>query len=194
MISAIPGRSIVLVGLMGTGKSSVARLLGANLGIDVLDTDRMVEADSGRKVRDIFVEEGEEAFRELEARQLRLCLGRSEPCVIAAAGGVVLRRDNRDALNAARRAGRAFVVWLTADVDDLMERTMRGGHRPLLDDDPAATLRSMATARENLYESVSDVSIRTSDLTVDQVATAIRDLEVRGRAGFGVHDGMDEGE
>lgn len=188
MSSATPGRSIVLVGLMGTGKSSVARLLGENLGIDVLDTDRMVETDTGRKVREIFVEDGEEVFRELESRQLHSCLARNEPCVIAAAGGVVLSRVNRDALNTARREGRVFVVWLTADVEQLIARTTRGGHRPLLDDDPSATLRSMATSRENLYEAVSDVSICTADLSIAQVATVIIDLEARGRIESGSCD------
>lgn len=186
------GCSVILVGLMGTGKSSVARVIAAELGVEAHDTDRMVEAASGRRVRDLFVE-GEETFRDIEARELRACLDSPVPCVVAAAGGVVIRDSNRLALNEERRRGRAFVAWLRADTDTLVSRTRRGVHRPLLDESPGATLREMEQDRTHLYESVSDVDIDTSGLTVEQVARLVVDAMRRRAGGSRMPDGFPDG-
>ena len=82
------GPSVLLVGLMGTGKSTIARQLSTRLDIECLDTDRMIEARTHRTVREIFAEDGESTFREIESEVLGECLGRQVPCVIAGAGGL----------------------------------------------------------------------------------------------------------
>jgi len=171
-MSSLAARTIVLVGLMGTGKSTVARKLGARLGLDVVDTDREIEAAEGRHVRDIFAESGEEAFREMESAALSAAMSRSA-CIVAAAGGVVLRRTNREILAGASAEGRAVVVWLRAGTDALVARTARGGHRPLLDVDRAGTLARLADERNGMYAEVADVVVDTDDRDVDQVVDAV---------------------
>lgn len=177
--------SVVLVGLMGAGKSTVAGLLGRQLGLPVLDTDRLVEAAAGKTVRRIFDEDGEAAFRDIEARELTTALASDQPVILAAAGGVVLREQNRMALVEARRSGRARVVWLTADVDDLVARTERGAHRPLLDDDRRGRLESMENERSDLYRAVCDVAVSTSGRTPEDVADGIARSVVVEQAGEG---------
>lgn len=162
-------RTIVLVGLMGTGKSTIAKLLAARLGVECLDTDRMVEATSGRTVREIFDQSGEDRFREIEAEVLSRCLQRQDHPVVAAAGGIVVRDENRAALAEASGDGRVTVVWLHARPEVLVARTKKGGHRPLLDADPEGTLLRLAAERAPLYGAVADVVIDVSDRDVDAV-------------------------
>jgi shikimate kinase len=149
---------IVLVGLMGSGKTTVGRLLAQRLGRQLLDSDEMVETRTGRTVRQIWEADGEAAFRVEEARALGEALAAPEPSVVAAAGGVVLRDENRAAL----RAADALVVWLRGEPDVLVERAVTGEHRPLLDDGPLAQLRGMARDREALYREVADVVVDVS--------------------------------
>lgn len=160
---------VVLVGLMGVGKSTVARVLGQRLGRPVVDSDAVIEAQSGRTVRQIFEADGEEAFRTLETAVLVDALASDVPLVVAAAGGVVLRAENRAAL----RASGAKVVWLSADVDTLVVRVRNGEHRPALDGDPAGTLRRMHETREPLYREVADVIVSVDGRSVSDVIEAI---------------------
>ena len=160
---------VVLVGMMGAGKSTVARVLAARLGRDVCDSDVKIERDTGRTVREIFAEEGEPAFRSLETAALIDALADPEPHVIAAAGGVVLAEANRAAL----RASAARVVWLSADIDTLVARVASGVHRPLLDGDPEAALRRLAAEREPLYREVADAIVSVDGRSVDEVVEAV---------------------
>jgi shikimate kinase len=160
---------LVLVGLMGVGKSTVARVLGERLGRRVIDTDAVIEATTGRSVREIFADDGEPAFRAIETHVLLEALGEPEPCVIAAAGGVVLSDVNRTALT----DGRARVVWLVADTALLADRVRAGVHRPALDDDPAGTLRRMREVREPLYREVADVVVSVDGRSVGDVVDAV---------------------
>ena len=160
---------IVLVGMMGAGKSSVGRVLAQRLEREVHDSDHMIEARDGRTVRQIWSEEGEAAFRALETTVLAEALAAPEPSVIAAAGGVVLSEQNRAVLD----SGDAHVVWLLADVDVLVERVKNGMHRPLLDDDPEGVLRQMYQDREALYRSVADAIVSVDNRTVNDVAGAV---------------------
>jgi shikimate kinase len=160
---------LVLVGLMGSGKSTVARIVADRLGRRVVDTDSVIEARTGRTVREIFAADGEDAFRSLETEVLVQSLAETDPAVIAAAGGVVLRPENRAALSASG----ARVVWLSADPATLVERVRGGGHRPLLDDDPAGTLQRMHADREALYREVADVIVRVDGRTATEVAEAV---------------------
>ena len=160
---------IVLVGLMGTGKTTVARLLAEHRHVELLDTDKLIEAREGRSIREIFSESGEDTFRELESEILRECLHRPGSPVIAGAGGVVVREQNRAMLDEVRNAGTAVIVWLHARPEVLAERTAKGVHRPLLDNDRMGTLTQMSEDRGPLYASVADIVIDVSDRSIESV-------------------------
>ena len=160
---------LVLVGLMGVGKSTVGRLAAERLGRSLYDSDAMIEQRTGRTVREIFAADGEPAFRALETEVLREALAASPPAVIAAAGGVVLAEENRRALVEAD----AKVVWLSADPALLVDRVRSGGHRPLLDGDTEGTLQTMFTTREPLYREVADIIVSVDGRTVTDVVEAV---------------------
>ena len=160
---------LVLVGMMGVGKTTVSRIIGERLGRPVIDSDQVIEARTGRTVREIFETDGEPAFRALETEVLLESLAATEPLVIAAAGGVVLSATNRQAL----RDADARVVWLCADPATLVERVRSGGHRPLLDEDPAGTLQRMYRDREPLYREVADAIVLVDNRTVGEVVEAV---------------------
>ena len=160
---------IVLVGMMGAGKSSVGRALARKLGRELLDSDEMIEARTGRTVREIWAADGEPAFRELETEVLSEAVAASEPSIIAAAGGVVLSEDNRAVLKGAG----AHVVWLLADVELLLERVKAGMHRPLLDEDTEGTLRKMYEQRCDLYQEVADAIVSVDNRSINDVAGAV---------------------
>jgi shikimate kinase len=162
-------RHIVLVGMMGAGKTTVGRMLAEQLGRKLYDSDEMVEASTGHTVREIWHAEGEAAYRVLETEALRAALDADEPAVIAAAGGVVLSDRNRALL----RDGRAFVVWLMAGVDVLLDRVRSGMHRPLLDADPEGTLRAMFRDREALYQEVADAIVSVDNRSFNEVVQAV---------------------
>ncbi len=162
-------RHIVLVGMMGAGKTTVGHRLAARLGRRMVDSDELIEARTGRTVREIFERDGEPAFRVLETAALVEALDVPEPLVIAAAGGVLMRPENREAL---QRSG-ALVVWLRADPAVLAVRATRGVHRPLLDGDPDAAMRRLLPEREPLYREAADVVIDTDALDVDAIADRI---------------------
>jgi 5-deoxy-5-amino-3-dehydroquinate synthase len=169
VVSGSPPGHIVLVGLMGAGKTTVGELLATRLGWPLVDSDQVVEQRTGRTVREIWHTDGESAYRVLETAALLDALNRPEPSVIAAAGGVVLREENRKALKVAD----AFIVWLVADVNMLVERAGHGDHRPLLDEDPNGAMRQMRRDREPLYREVADVITDTTDRPPDDVADEI---------------------
>lgn len=165
------GRHVVLVGMMGSGKTTVGRAVATRLQRPFIDSDELIEARTGRTVRAIFEQDGEPAFRELETEALVEALAEPEPLVIAAAGGVVMREHNRAAL---RRAG-AFVVWLQADPEDLADRVTTSGHRPLLDGDPEAALRRLLHERQRWYEEVAQAVVDTGSQTPDEVTQRVLD-------------------
>jgi shikimate kinase len=157
--------------MMGAGKTSVGRPVARQLGREFLDSDDQVEARTGRTVREIFESDGEPAFRALETEALAAALERSEPVVVAAAGGVVLNAENRRLL---RQAG--TVVWLHADPAVLAGRVGSSDHRPLLGDDPAGVLARMEGERAALYREVADHVVDVGELGVDEAVAAV--LEV----------------
>lgn len=162
----------MLVGMMGAGKTTVGQEVARRLGRDFLDSDDQVEAGTGRTVREIFETGGEAAFRALEASALAVALGRSEPAVIAAAGGVVLDPENRRRM---REAGP--VVWLRADPAVLATRVGSSDHRPLLADDPLGVLTRLDRERQALYREVADhvvdVGRRSSHEVVEDVLAVL---------------------
>jgi shikimate kinase len=155
---------VILVGMMGAGKSTVGRLLADRLGWRHFDSDAQVMAETGQSVPELFAERGEEAFRAEESRVLAEALSGVEPVVVSAAGGVVLSRPNRDLL---MRSG--VVVWLRADPALLARRVGKGEGRPLLDDDPATRLADLYDVRRPLYEKVAAVAVDVDRLTPRQV-------------------------
>jgi shikimate kinase len=164
-----PGRHLVLVGMMGVGKTTVGRALAAHLGRPLHDSDEMIEARTGRTVREIWVTDGESTFRTLETDALRDSLEAADPSVIAAAGGVVLSPVNRELLASAD----ATVVWLRADVEVLADRVLSGGHRPLLDADHEGTLRRMEQERAPLYQEIADAVVSVDRRTVNEIVRAV---------------------
>lgn len=160
---------VVLVGMMGSGKTTVGRALAARLQRPFLDSDEIVEARTGRTVREIFESDGEAAYRPLETDALLGALAWPEPAVVAAAGGVVLAAVNREAL--AKPGARVF--WLRAEPGLLAERAVTGDHRPLLDDDPEGNLRRLLDGRRELYAEVADVVLDVEGHTVDELVDEI---------------------
>jgi shikimate kinase len=176
---------IVLVGMMATGKTSVARQIAKRLGRRMYDSDAMITARTGRTVAQLFEAGGEPAFRALETDVLDEALDADPPGVVAAAGGVVLSPANRDRLRAVSRSG-GVVVWLTADPAVLAARVHPGDHRPLLADDPAGTLARLSAERGPLYAEVADRTVDTGKVPfgrmVDEVLDAVRAV-ARGHGG-----------
>jgi shikimate kinase len=159
---------VVLVGMMGSGKSTVGRRVAERLGRPFRDSDDDIEAQTGRTVRQIWEEEGEPAFRKLEAQALRDALASPEPSVIAAAGGTVLDPANRDAMKDA-----GTVVWLRGRPETLAQRVGRKDHRPLLAGDPEAVLRRLAEERMPLYGVLADVVVDIDDLSRGEVVEKV---------------------
>ena len=167
--SSLGHQHLVLVGLTGSGKTTIGRLAAERLGRPFVDTDAVIEERAGRSVRAIFAEDGESVFRDLESSVLIAALDTDEPCVIAAAGGAVLREENRMAL----RRTNARVVWLCAGPSAVSDRVKGGGHRPLLDSDPDAMLRKMWADREPLYREVADAIVGVEGRSVHEVLEAV---------------------
>ena len=160
--------NVVLVGFMGSGKSSVGRLVARTLGGRFVDTDRLVVDRAGREITDIFAKDGEGYFRQEESRALRSLLG-GNGLVVATGGGIVTVPENVPAL---KELG--FVVWLTASEEVLWERVSRNRKRPLLHtENPRETVRALLEKRSPLYATVADMTVDTTGLTHEQVAERI---------------------
>ena len=164
-----PPRPIALVGLSGTGKSSVGRALAAQLNCQLLDTDALVVQAAGREIAQIFAAEGEPRFRELETAALRTALD-SPPAIVATGGGVVLRPENRSLL-----CERAIVVWLDAPTTELVARLRAHDEtRPLLQgDDLSARLEALRGARATLYAEVADMHIATDGRAIEHICREV---------------------
>ena len=161
----------VLVGLSGVGKSTVARLLAARRGCPLYDTDALVVEAQGRPIAQIFAEQGEPAFRDMETAALEAALEHS-PAVIATGGGIVLRASNRALLRQ-----RAFVVWLDAPTPTLVARLLaHEEQRPLLaSEDPAARLETQRAARGPLYAEVAHLHLAVEQHTPEELVELILD-------------------
>lgn len=160
------GEHVLLIGMMGAGKTSVGELLAARLGRAYVDNDRQVEQATGRTVPEIWEADGEDAFRREEAAALAAATADPTPAVIAVAGGAVLDAANRDSIAAA-----GTVVWLRAEVDTLARRVGDGEGRPLLSgpEGPEQALARLQAERRPLYEALADVTIDVDDGDPDEV-------------------------
>ena len=160
-------RSIVLVGLMGCGKSSVGRRLAAKLGLAFVDADQEIELAAGKTIPEIFTDYGEDHFRDREHLVITRLLGNG-PQVLATGGGAYMRADTRLAIT---KAGVA--VWLRAELDVLMRRVMRRDDRPMLKTaDPEATMRQLMEVRYPIYAE-ADIAVESRDVTHDVVVNEI---------------------
>src|SRR6188472_2058770 len=161
--SALGGRSVVLVGMMGAGKSTIGRRLAARLRLPFLDADIEIETAAGMSIPDIFETHGEPDFRDGEARVIARLLD-SGPCVLATGGGAFMREETRK-----RIADKAISVWLKADLDVIMKRVKRRADRPLLQtEDPVATVARLLEAREPVYQG-AELTIWSRDVPHDRI-------------------------
>jgi shikimate kinase len=166
----VSGRHLVLVGLMGAGKTSVGRRCAAKLERPFVDTDELVETTTGMRVAELFETQGEQAFRALERAAIADATASPDPLVIACGGGAVLDPESRRLLRAA-----GFVVWLRADPAVLSDRvTRQPGTRPLLAGaPPAATLERLAVLRAGAYEAAAHAVVDTDGLSQDAVTDEV---------------------
>ncbi|MEN8774757.1 MAG: shikimate kinase [Akkermansiaceae bacterium] len=161
-------KNIILIGFMGTGKSTIGRNLSQTFGYPLIDTDQLIVEQQGRPIAQIFEENGEQAFRDIETKLLQ-SLHKHTGHIIATGGGIIGRPENRLIL---RELG--YVVWLIARPSEILERTSRNSNRPLLNnDDPEKTIRDLLEVRSPLYRDTAHLGIETDNLSFDEVTTGI---------------------
>ena len=182
IVSALGARSIVLIGMMGAGKSTIGRRLATRLRLPFVDADSEIElAHAGMTIPEIFSEHGEPYFRDGEARVIARLLDQG-PGVLATGGGAVLREETRR-----RIRDQAISIWLKADADIILRRVRRRADRPLLQTaDPAATVRQLLDQREPIYRS-ADITVASRDVPhekiVDECVAALHGRLCGGAAG-----------
>ena len=171
---ALAGRSIVLVGLMGAGKTTVGRRLAQRLGLPFLDADVEIEKAAAQTIPEIFAEHGEAYFRDGERRVIARILA-DGPLVLATGGGAFMNEATRG-----RIAERGVSIWLNADLATLMGRVRRKSNRPLLENpDPEGTMRRLMDERYPVYAS-ADLTVPSGDgsheAVVDDIVAALADF------------------
>jgi shikimate kinase len=178
--AALGARSVVLVGIMGAGKSTIGRRLSSRLGMPFLDADAEIEAAAGMSIPDIFESRGEPDFRDGEVRVIARLLD-SGPAVLATGGGALMRKETRD-----RIREQAVSIWLKADAEVVMRRVKRRTDRPLLQTaDPESTVERLIKEREPLYQQ-ADLTVWSRDVPhekiVDECIQALHDRLCGGAA------------
>ena len=170
--------TITLVGMPGSGKTTVGRQLARRLGLPFFDSDQVIEERLGCSIREYFASAGEAAFRDLE-QQVLAELAQGPACVLATGGGAVLREANRQALHSAGR-----VVYLRSSPEDLYRRLRHDTTRPLLQvADPLAKLRELYEQRDPLYREAAHFQIETGRPSVPRLVNMIlMQLELSGDA------------
>jgi shikimate kinase len=168
ILKLLDRRSIVLVGMMGVGKSSIGRRLASRLGVPFVDADTEIEKAAGMSIADIFARHGEADFRSGEARVIARLLD-GGPQVLATGGGAVMNADTRAAIKA-----KGVSIWLSAELDVLIRRiNKRKNDRPMLQTaDPAATLRELLIEREPVY-ALSDLTVPSREVPHEAIVTEI---------------------
>ena len=165
VLRALGGRSIVLVGMMGAGKSSVGRRLATRLGLAFADADTEIETAAGMTIAEIFARHGEPYFRAGEARVIARLLDHG-PQVLATGGGAIMDQRTRDLIQI-----KGISIWLKTDLDVLSKRTRRRGERPLVD-----KMKELLPLREPIY-ALSDIVVQSRDephdTIVDEIVAAL---------------------
>src|SRR5580700_5036856 len=163
IITALGTRSVVLVGMMGAGKSTIGRRLSLRLRLPFLDADTEIETAAGMSIPDIFEARGEPDFRDGEARVIARLLD-SGPGVLATGGGAFMREETRN-----RIRDKAISIWLKADADIIMRRVKRRADRPLLQTaDPEATVGRLLREREPIYQ-YADLTVWSRDVPHERI-------------------------
>ena len=164
-------RNIYLVGPMGAGKSTIGRVLAAELHLSFRDSDKVIEDRTGADIPWIFDMEGEEGFRDRESAVLEE-LSKGQDVVIATGGGIILRPQNRNAMKSS-----GYVCYLTASIEQLVERTARDKKRPLLQvENPRQKIIDLVALRDPLYRETADFVINTDRRSPKLVAQEIASL------------------
>ena len=167
----MPKRNVYLVGPMGAGKSTIGRVLAAELYLSFRDSDKVIEERTGADIPWIFDMEGEEGFRDRESAVLDE-LSKDEDVVIATGGGIILRSQNREMMKAS-----GYVCYLTASIEQLVERTARDKKRPLLQvENPRQKIIDLLALRDPLYRDAADFIINTDRRAPKLVAQEIASL------------------
>lgn len=161
ILRALGSRSLVLVGMMGAGKSSIGRRLATRLGLSFADADTEIETAAGMTIPEIFEKHGEPYFRAGEARVIARLLDHG-PQVLATGGGAVMDRSTRDLIQI-----KGISIWLKADLDVLSKRTKRRGDRPLVD-----KMKDLLPLREPFY-ALSDIVVQSRDEPHDTIVDEI---------------------
>lgn len=168
-MTALPQPSrILLVGMMGTGKSSIGSELARRTGWPFLDNDLLLERATGRTARELLADAGELGLRAGESAALREALATPPPAIVAVAGGVILDTPDR-----ARLDGSGFVVWLRASAAELAQRATGAVHRPWLQEGAEAWFEREIATRASLYDSVADLTIDTERMHPSEAAEVI---------------------
>jgi shikimate kinase len=164
----LAGKPIVLIGMMGAGKSSVGRCLHYRTGFRLYDTDEIVASKFGMSILEIFDRHGEEKFRTAETEALR-CIPAEKRIIIITGGGIVLRKENVEILKS-----QTVIVWLDGDEETLFTRAAREQNRPLLKTkNPRKAFSRILCARKPVYAKIADIRVNISELTDEEAAVAI---------------------
>ncbi|MGO4375537.1 shikimate kinase, partial [Paenibacillus sp. MCAF20] len=161
------GNKLILVGFMGTGKSTVSKLLAGRLEWERVDVDEQIVSRAGQAISDIFAESGEEGFRDIESDVLASILADEASSVVATGGGAVLREANRNLMLAS-----GLVVALKADAAQIIDRVQSDDARPLLQGDAASRVNTLLEQRKHAYD-FAHITVDTTSLTADEVVAAI---------------------
>ncbi len=167
---ALNGRSIVLVGIMGVGKSTIGKRMAQYLDIPFIDADKEIEKAAGMSIEDIFDQFGEEAFRSGEKKVIKRLMGEGQK-ILATGGGAFMNEEIREDI---KEGG--VSVWLDADLEILMKRVQRRSDRPLLkEEDPEAVMKKLLDERNPIY-ALADVKIESRTVSRDVIAGELIDL------------------
>lgn len=165
--AALGKRNLVLVGLMGAGKSAIGRIVAQQLGLPFIDTDTEIERVSRMSISELFTAYGEEEFRALETRVIKRLL-RTGPRVVSTGGGAFINEKTRKQIE---RGG--VSVWLSADLDVLWERVNKRDHRPLLKtENPKQTLQDLMDKRYPIY-GLADITVQSRDVRKEVIANEV---------------------
>lgn len=164
--------NIILIGYMGSGKSTVGRALASYRKWPLIDTDIYIEEKQGKEISRIFAEEGEVYFRDLETKTLEELLKRDGNYIISVGGGLPMRKENRELL---KKLG--TVIFLRASVDTVLKRLEKDQNRPLLQvEDRKQKITEMLAIRNPVYEEAADYRIETDQLGYEEIAVKIQNM------------------
>ena len=161
-------QNIFLIGFMGAGKSTIAKVLQRELGMELVEMDERIVKEQGMSKNDIFAQKGEDGFRDIES-QLVIDIGKNKKSIVSCGGGVVVRPQNVENM---KKSGK--IVFLTATPETILERVKNGKDRPLLNGHMNVEyISELMEKRRQMYEDAADVKVSTDGKTVGEICTEI---------------------